>query len=85
MKQFIFQTPNGLLEILAYNLIEAIKTAKQVAGDAQNILDVAKPLIGDKYHSQASNAISQGMGKVQHYHDIANTYNEQGIFFYITF
>ena len=57
---------------------KAIKTIKGVAGDAQQVLDVAKPLIGDKYHSQATSAISQGVGQAQHFHDIAHSYNEQG-------
>ena len=57
---------------------KGLKYAKDLAGDVQQIADVAKPLIGDKYHSQISSGIKQGVDTASHYHDIANQYNETG-------
>lgn len=57
---------------------KVMKGVKDFAGDAQAVLNVAQPLIGDKYHSQISGAIQKGVGQAQQWHDVANSYNEQG-------
>jgi hypothetical protein len=55
-----------------------MKGVKEVAGDARTVLNASQKLIGDKNYSRASALIDRGQDQATRYHDIANSYNEQG-------
>ena len=56
---------------------KVLNTVKDVAGDARNLVNASKGLIGNNAHSQALSLIDRSQNKANNFHEIANKYNEQ--------